>query len=50
LIRFGNWGKTWWEKAAHPDFDYRILMPFSQNSINAAASGIPLVQNPGYPN
>ncbi|MBL7877746.1 MAG: RagB/SusD family nutrient uptake outer membrane protein, partial [Cyclobacteriaceae bacterium] len=50
LIRFGAWGNAWWEKSAHPSFDYRILMPFSQNSINASASGIKLVQNPGYPN
>lgn len=50
LIRFQAFGKAWWEKSAHPDLDYRILMPFAQGTINSTAAGIKLVQNPGYPN
>lgn len=48
LIRFGAWGRAWWEKPAHSDA-FKILMPIPQEQINASqTSTFKLTQNPGY--
>lgn len=44
LIRFGEFGSTWWEKSNSDSF--RTLFPIPQDQINA--SGGTLTQNPGY--
>jgi len=45
LIRFGQWGAAWWEKAAHTD-TYKNLYPIPQPQIDAASGS--LSQNMGY--
>ncbi|HEY0741250.1 MAG TPA: RagB/SusD family nutrient uptake outer membrane protein [Chryseosolibacter sp.] len=47
LIRFGAWGRAWWEKPAHNDA-HKILMPIPQEQIDASKAPNKLVQNPGY--
>jgi hypothetical protein len=44
LIRFGNYGDTWWEKTNSDP--YRTIFPIPQGQIDA--SGGSLTQNPGY--
>jgi starch-binding outer membrane protein, SusD/RagB family len=49
LIRFGAWGRAWWEKPAHSDA-FKNIMPIPIEQINAT-SGLganKLTQNPGY--
>ena len=49
LIRFGAWGRAWWEKPAHSDA-YKNLFPIPFEQIQAeATTSNPLKQNPGYP-
>jgi hypothetical protein len=43
-IRFGDWGKAWWEKPAHND-SFKNLMPIPSEQLVANPS---LTQNPGY--
>ena len=43
LIRFGQWGGTWWEKGASAE--YRELMPIPTEQLTANSN---LTQNPGY--
>jgi len=43
LIRFGQWGGTWWEKGASAD--YRKLFPIPTEQLTANSN---LTQNPGY--
>ncbi|MCY4298529.1 MAG: RagB/SusD family nutrient uptake outer membrane protein [Flavobacteriaceae bacterium] len=45
MIRFGNWGDTWWEKDS-PSEPFRTLFPIPQGQIDA--SNNTLTQNPGY--
>lgn len=48
LIRFGAWGRAWWEKPAHNDA-FKILFPIPNEQIQAEAqTRNPLTQNPGY--
>jgi hypothetical protein len=44
LIRFGQWGSSWWEKTNSDAF--RIVFPIPQEQI--IASNGSLTQNPGY--
>jgi starch-binding outer membrane protein, SusD/RagB family len=48
LIRFGAWGKAWWEKPQHNDA-HKILFPIPQPQIDASQPEVnKLTQNPGY--
>lgn len=44
LIRFGQWGSSWWEKTNSDA--YRTVFPIPQEQITASNGS--LTQNPGY--
>jgi hypothetical protein len=48
LIRFGQWGRAWWEKPAHSNPNLN-LFPIPLEQIQASQADVnKLTQNPGY--
>lgn len=48
LVRFGQWGAAWWEKAAHNNVNLSVFPIPNEQILAAAASTFQLTQNAGY--
>jgi hypothetical protein len=48
LIRFGQWGKAWWEKPAHNNANLNVFPIPNDQIIASGAETNKLTQNPGY--
>jgi hypothetical protein len=48
LIRFGQWGKAWWEKPAHSNANLSLFPIPNDQIIASGAESNKLTQNPGY--